>query len=371
MERNNPPLLGLSTELLVMIAKQLVSERDIGAMAGTSRRLYDASIHHLYQQNLRRSMGSALFWAAQRGRIGTLRQAHAAGIVVSRIDVMEEAAKNGHVEVFRLLYSLDGEAITQLPWDLAGDASPLSLAAEHGHADLVGYLCQVGFDMEYGWSTPLTRAAGRGHRETVRCLLQHGANTAGNADGKPPLLHAIYAYDADLEVVRLLLEGGSDANYTTSWGTPLLHYAVSDGNFRLVELLVDHGADASTADAKGQTPLSLAIVRFKNQAAIALLDKAVAVGGTPMPSGMTPLQLAVDVGNTELARMLLARGVDPLARHPETGMTALHVAAKRDDTEIARLLLEHGARVETRRRRTDRHTASSAQQQHRGLSSPA
>lgn len=345
MSSNQRCLLDLSTELLVMIAKQIEKESDIYAFAQASQRLYSASINHLYIQNSSNSDASALLWAAECGNVDTLRLAHDANVTISRVDVMAAAAEHGQLGVIQFLYEVYGAAITELPWACAGDPSPVTLAVQHHHQELLEYLCQIGFDVEYNDNKPLVMAAYYGNQQAARYLLAHGANVHAKEGQDSPLLFAILY--ANFQVAEVLLEHGAEVNcVVTHDRDSLLHFAITRGASKeMVELLVRHGADLTATNVYGAVPLAFAILKHRHDGAMAILENSHVNYNEPLHHDKTPLNLAVHNGNSKLTKELIARGADAFARDPGTGWTTLHFAASQQisfSVNVIQTLIEHG-----------------------------
>jgi ankyrin repeat protein len=247
---------------------------------------------------------------------------------------MLEAAEHGHVNVFQLLYSVEGESIGQFPWECANDPSPIVLAVQHGQQDVLEYLCRIGFDVEYNSSEPLDVAAKKGDYSAVRCLLEHGAGVSGGAQRHPPLFWAVH--HRHVEVAEMLLRHGSDVNYLLDKAasihmheaTSLLHHALICTSSRaMIELLVRHGANLSAVDVYGATPLAVAVMKHRDEGAMVLLENSPVDCSAPLYRGRLPLHVAAHYGNAALAMEFIARGADPSARDAVTAWTALHFAA--------------------------------------------
>jgi hypothetical protein len=117
--------------------------------------------------NETRKWGTPLHTALAFGMIDAARVLERRG---ARVD-LPAAAGLGRVEdVARLLAAADGDARHQA----------LALAAQLGHAEIVGLLVDAGedpnrFNPVHGHSTPLHQAAVAGHEAVVRLLVERGA----------------------------------------------------------------------------------------------------------------------------------------------------------------------------------------------------
>ncbi|KAH7382754.1 ankyrin repeat-containing domain protein [Phaeosphaeria sp. MPI-PUGE-AT-0046c] len=147
--------------------------------------------------------------------------------------------------------------------------SPIQVAAETGHIEIVKLLLQNGADknsLDRTSLSPLHRAAFGGHLQVAKLLLDHGAflnapdlygltpfDDAANQgadidtrdyDGRTPLYKACSR--GELRLARFLLDKGADL------------IASSAGHTEIVEALIDHGADISIPNEAGWLPLNMA-----------------------------------------------------------------------------------------------------------------
>ena len=111
------------------------------------------------------------------------------------------AVNQGHVDVVEVL--VDGGADIELASDYPADVDcPLSAAASHGHLDLVKLLLEKGASIEgrgKDGRTALMTAAAKGRLGAVVLLLDKGANVdAGKIDGTTPLFWASHGGHADV-----------------------------------------------------------------------------------------------------------------------------------------------------------------------------
>lgn len=198
-----------------------------------------------------------------------------------------------------------------------------------------------------------------------------------DAQGAPPLFHAVDADVADARIVRMLLEAGADVDFLTQ-GTrseSTLSRALRTGSLEIVRLFASHGADFNNTNADGsnaildavysskdgtevldyllglglspevesrfgEVPIVVAMRRGKFQ----MVERLVAAGADETPIGWTPLIRAAAIGTVQDVEFELAKGPDVEATD-EPGHTAFHVALMRGDEAIANALLAAGAAI--------------------------
>ena len=223
-------LLSLPNELLLFIAENLTSERDISAFTQTNLRLHTLLNVYLYCYNTQWGGSSALLWAAKHGQKTTAQK------------------------------SLDSAADIQTNPSCVRKA--LFLAVNHGHEAVVELLlAEDGVDLNSkdnnGW-TLLSWAAWRGHEAVVKLLLAKDGidpNSKGSFCGWTPLIcAAMYGHEA---VVKLLLTtDGVDLNFKDHNGWTPLSWASQHGHEGVVKLLLSRGNVYPESKENGdQTPL--------------------------------------------------------------------------------------------------------------------
>jgi ankyrin repeat protein len=124
-------------------------------------------------------------------------------------------------------------------------------------------------------TTPLFMASQHGHCDVVEALLRGGAdvNKAKN-DGTTPLFMA--SQNGHCDVVEALLRGGADVNKANNDGATPLYIASEKGHCDVVEALVRAGADLTLA-WRGRTPLRSA-TRKGHTDVVRVLQSAAAAG---------------------------------------------------------------------------------------------
>jgi uncharacterized protein len=237
-----------------------------------------------------------------------------ANAATSKLAVLsEKLAANDIVEIRRLL---DAGADVNLRNKY--DATPLYMASEYGHAEVVKLLLAANADVNIAerimGTTPLNIASAKGHTEVVKLLLAANAdvNIASKPIGLTPLIVA--SMKGHTEVVKLLLAANADVNIADNKDglTPLI-VASMGGHTEVVKLLLAANADANIASK---------------------------------PIGMTALIAASMHNHTEVVKLLLGAGVNIDAKMEINGEknTALQIAESRGNAEIAKLLKEHSGK---------------------------
>lgn len=250
-------------------------------------------------------------------------------------------------------------------------ATPLALAAKHGHLDVVEALLSAGANPNGGNGTehPLYAAAASGHSSCIKLLLEAGAepHTSGTYDRilYPSALSLVIEHDRD-QAVKLLLETGFELkdssvgifeNFVTT--------ALKIGNIKIIELLLDK---ASTGGPWLNRMLTLAASKGQVEIVDILLRKGADINFNADATTVPPLVAASNhdprediswaslwgskdhesrgsLGNhLGTVELLLERGADVNITERIYG-SALYGAASTKNLPIAELLLRHGADV--------------------------
>ncbi len=227
--------------------------------------------------------------------------------------------------------------------DFIDRATPLHLASQRGHNEVVHTLIKLGADVtarnKKGW-TPLHLSSRRGHVEVIRTLFEHGPGVKAQAEDGSTALH-LASRRGHVEVVYMFLERGTDVTVQDKCGSTPLHLASQWGHTEVTCMLLEHGSGVAAQDKEESTLLHLASLQGHVEIARMLLKHGADISAKDK-HGLTPVLLASQSGNVEITRILLERGAD-LAAKDKNGSTALHLALRRGRPAVACMLLENGA----------------------------
>ncbi|NWJ10085.1 ASB3 protein, partial [Crypturellus undulatus] len=187
--------------------------------------------------------------------------------------------------------------------------SALHLSVSHGCAESVSTLLGAGADpneVTAEESTPLFLAVEKGHTDIVKLLLQHGANVNGRHTWAGwSSLHGASS-EGHIEIIKILMEKGADKEYENDSGITPLFIAAQYGMLESLRMLISYGANVN-CQAK---------------------DKA------------TPLLIAAQEGHAKCVELLLSEGADPnLYCDEEEWQLPIHAAAEKGHKNILELLI--------------------------------
>lgn len=222
--------------------------------------------------------------------------------------------------------------------ELNDHSTPLSLAADFGHIEIMNMLLKAKAEIKLS-DSPLKWACIRNNVDAVKILLERGANPNHET-------FEIFGYalvKGYIEIVTLLLAYHADPNRVLEGlaVTPL-YFAVQVLDTSLIDLLLSHGAHPNIATCAGMTPLHLA----SQQGDVMIIKKLLAHGADINQVDQlnhSPLFYAVSHQRAEVVKLLLEQHADLTLRHNTHQVNPLLLAVTNNDYLIAKLLINSNA----------------------------
>ncbi|XP_030020883.1 serine/threonine-protein phosphatase 6 regulatory ankyrin repeat subunit A isoform X1 [Manduca sexta] len=264
---------------------------------------------------------------------------------------LQLAAEGGHADVVKVLVRA-GASCTE---ENRAGLTAVHLAAEHGHTNVLDVMRSTNtlrISSKKLGLTPLHIAAYYGQAETVRELLSHVPGTVkseapsgvslvpelGAESGLTPLHLA--AYNGNENVVRLLLNSAGvqvDAASNENGYNPL-HLACFGGHMSIVGLLLSRSAELlQSTDRHGKTGLHIASTHGHYQMVEVLLGQGAEINATDK-NGWTPLHCAAKAGHLNVVKLLCESGASPKS---ETNLNCAPIwfAASENHNDVLEYLL--------------------------------
>ncbi|GCC25901.1 hypothetical protein chiPu_0004313 [Chiloscyllium punctatum] len=243
--------------------------------------------------------------------------------------------------------------------------TPLHYCAHVGNADVLlevlkyissNRIQQVINKQSQNGCSPLLLAAERGHTEMVKILLlNHARVDVFDEHGKAGLhLAAENGHD---QISDILLWHKAFVNAKTKLGLTPLHLAAQNGYNKLVKLLVEtHAASIDALSLSKRTPLHLAAGNGQLDVCNSLLKMKADVNATDI-HGQTPLHLAAENDHSEVVKLFLKQKPELVTSANIEGSTCAHIAASKGSVAVIKELLKFNkAGVTTARNKTKEST---------------
>ncbi|KAF3398232.1 putative ankyrin repeat protein [Penicillium rolfsii] len=310
-------ILNLSNELILLIGRQLSSQKDLHALMKVYHRFHPLFKHLLYRYNLDHQSGDGVLQAAKLGSISAVAQFIKEGYLVRDRPIHEE-------------HPPEPEFPRSVPCSCRL-LHPILHAAEHGHSELVKYLLDSGSEPDFEnnlGETPMHLAAKKGFLSVIKVLLD-GSESRFPMDNDTkftlaPIKEA--ALNGHSQVVEYFLSRVPSPRAYASSSLPL---AAVSGDTALASMLLGKGADINFNY----------IERHEHREA-------------PNPHGgrgheSTALSVASRYRHSALVEFLLANGCDVNLKtgYPYLRTSPLHLALEQGHNEVIKALLTHGSDV--------------------------
>ncbi|MBP0011246.1 ankyrin repeat domain-containing protein [Roseofilum sp. Belize Diploria] len=254
------------------------------------------------------------------------------------------AAQAGHLDVVRLLVE-HGADVNQKASGMSLDCTPILVAMYRKHDEIVDFLLESGVEKD------VYLAAGLGDLETLKALLQdeEDVNSIRNTDPSKPylrgksLLHLATSRDSVDMVEFLLEEKKGNVDIRDGDGYTPLHDAAGQNALTVAQLLIERGAAVDAPSQNSSTPLHRASACGRVKMIELLLDNGADINAIDGISRSTPLHKAIGTNRIEAVKILITRGASLKIKKSfgETPLAQAKDLGKRE--EIVKLLVAHGA----------------------------
>ena len=233
------------------------------------------------------------------------------------------AVEHGHFEMVKHLVTKGAKVNAVRHQD---QFTPLHVAIKNNHEDIVTYLIENGAKvnevLDKDVHNPLMLAIVESHDTIVEILFKNGAYM--DHDDMQYLDNAIFKYvkvnvmnTKALAIVKCLLQRMRDINKILDFWpkNTILHRAIQYGNQNIIKILVDHGSDINAKDADSNTPLHLALTSKRTKIAKQLIEFGALLDCKNI-NDETPLHICSEKGLNEIAKILIKHNVDlnPLSK---------------------------------------------------------
>ncbi|XP_075058880.1 ankyrin repeat domain-containing protein 6 isoform X3 [Mixophyes fleayi] len=216
--------------------------------------------------------------------------------------------------------------------------TPLHLAANKGHLNVVQILLKAGCDLDIqddGHQTALHRAAVVGNSDILAVLIQEGcALDRQDKDGNTALHEA--AWHGFSQSVKLLVKAGANVLAKNKAGNTPLHLACQNGHSQSCRVLLLAGSRADLKNHAGDTCLHVA-ARYNHLSVIRILLSAFCSVNVKNQVGDTPLHVAAALNHRKVIKVLLEAGADAALLN-NAGQIALDTARHHNNSDVALLL---------------------------------
>ena len=216
----------------------------------------------------------------------------------------------------------------------------LSIAAEHGHDELVKLLLDEGADINAqggSFGNALQAASCGGHKQIVKLLLDKGAEVNSQGGDYGNALQAA-SCGGHKQIVKLLLDKGADINAQGGSFDNALRAASHGGDKHIVKLLLDKGAEVNAQGGLHGSFLQLLAYQGQTDLLRLVYEQYHADQGLVDSHGRSPLLLAARGGHLDTFNYLVNLNLETNIED-EKGDGLIHYAASNGSLQILNAVL--------------------------------
>jgi len=228
-------------------------------------------------------------------------------------------------------------------------ATALHFASYNGSVAIVESLVKYNAEIDINpemYGTPLALAVENEHIDVIEYLIKNKADVnLGAMENSLTPLH-IATLNESFGIVNILLENEIDVNRATlNGGYTALHFAAKSGSLDIVQNLIKNKADVNLGTMEyGDTPLMIALMYKNNEIVKILLENGADVNKITQ-NEQTALHFFVEFGYLEIAQDLIIKlKADVNQNAPKFG-TPLIVATKYEHFDVIQCLVQNNAKI--------------------------
>ena len=297
-----------------------------------------------------------LHYACQHGRLDIIRSlvikySHDVKLLgEGTCSPLHITTKHDQLESAKFL--VDNKLFSKAAVNACGTNTPLHIAAEEGHINMVALLtaenisCNNPSVADSNGNTPLHTAAKHGHLSVVDFLVKNAhfdPTIRNHRNGRIPLHLA--AEQGQLDIVKYFIEKQlCDPSCPDEEGNTPLHFAAGSGKPQVVEYLIaEKKCDPMWRTKNGKTPLHcssqnghLEVVKYLTEDT--RCDPMILESDSQYQ--WYPLHFAASNGHVEIVRFFVEeKQCDPMCR-TKSGKTPLHLSSQNGHLKVVKYLTE-------------------------------
>ena len=262
-------------------------------------------------------------------------------IDVNEMSPMLHAAKFGRLENFKIFVECLHD---KNPRSYMKGITPLHLAAEFGHYDLVAYILPFTTNKnphDSTGKTPLNLATNNGHVKVCNEIVMEintGDRNPPDGRGNTPLHLACISGKKAL--FDLFFDVSKDKSVQNLQAETPLHFAAKYGRLDICKKLLDFMDNKNPKTINDFTPLHGAALKGHYEVMDTLLRVSDEKNPKCFTNGKTPLHFAAENGDVRICRLILDTDVPDKNPEDKSGITPFCEVVLKGHVELCKLFIE-------------------------------